>query len=161
MILRKLDESSIGMTNFTTSLFASVVVLLTALSLKSYFFFVPFETGFNFLSLMAALTLVGWILLVAAPPLLLLSPQSKWTSRRTALLIVSASVWTFATTAIKVYGLAISGRLWADYLALYPIMIFVEWILPAAYVLLALSLQKQSKRSAAAASAAAAAPQHH
>lgn len=154
------SEQRSALSNFSASLLASVVVVLTAFSLKSYFFFVPFETGFNFLSLMATLTLIGWIILVTVPPILL-AMRSKWNSRRTALLIVSASVWTFATTAIKVYGLAISGRLWADYLALYPIMIFVEWILPAAYVLLALSLQKQSKRSAAAASAAAATPQHH
>ena len=156
----KTDENSAGMSNFSASVSASLVVVLTALSLKSYFFFVPFETGFNFLSLMAALTLVGWILLVLAPPLLLISSPSKWTSRRTVLLIVSATVWTFATSAIKIYGLVVTGRLWADYLALYPIMIFVEWILPAFYVLLALNLSRQSKRAALAASVSAT-PQHN
>jgi hypothetical protein len=128
---------------FRVSLYASVVSVLIVLSFKDYFLFVPFSNGVDFLSVMGAFSLLGWVSLVVAPPLLLSNQAARWTSSKKWLLVAAASLWTFSTLLIKIYGLAVTGQLWANYLIVYPVLIFFEWVLPVYYVLLAFKLAKE------------------
>ena len=127
---------------FRTSIYASTIVVLIALSFKSYFLFVPFQYGVNLLSTLGFLSLLGWISLAAVPPLMLASKSSSWGVGKSVLLIIASSMWTLSTLVIKIYGLATAGQLWASYLILYPILIFVEWILPIYYIVVAIRLAK-------------------
>jgi hypothetical protein len=140
-------EDSQANFNFQISLYASLVVCLVALSFQSYFLFVPFANGVNFLAVMAFLTQIGWLLLVAVPPLLLSKKSANWTGGRVALFIFASTLWTVSTLIIKIYGLVTAGQLWASYLVAYPIMIFVEWILPIFYVVLAVRLARSNRPS--------------
>jgi hypothetical protein len=119
-----------------------MIVVLTALSFKSYFLFVPFQYGFNLLSTLGFISLIGWLSLTVVPPLMLASRSASWGVGKSVLLIVASSLWTLSTLIIKIYGLATAGQLWASYLILYPILIFVEWILPIYYVVIAIRLAK-------------------
>jgi hypothetical protein len=133
---------------FRLSLAASLVSALIILSFRQYFFYLPFQNGFNLLSILGFLALLGWISLVIVPPILLLETEN-WTLRRHVLFLISVSVWTLSTLAIKIYNLLTFGQIWADYLILYPALFFVEWLLPAYYIYLSLSLRnafvKESK----------------
>jgi hypothetical protein len=131
---------------FRVSLVASLISVLVILSFQSYFLFVPFENGFNFLSLMGAITIVGWVLLIFGPSLVLFggAKNAPWSLWRSISLIFFGTLWTAATTVIKIYGLAVSGQLWASYWLSYPILLFVEWLLPIYYVLLSIRLLRAS-----------------
>lgn len=144
----RLGFNSIRAQGLRDSLIGSGVVVLTALSLKNYFFFLPFENGFGFLSWMAALTLFGWIALVTVPPVILFLEwfNPRWTWIRAASLMATATIWTLSTVIIKIYGLAVSGEFWVGYLFDTPIMVFVEWILPGYYIYVALQLFKKGER---------------
>lgn len=132
---------------FVVSLLGSTVVLLTALSFPQYFIFVPFTNGVNLLSFFGAGTLLGWGLLVVGPPLVLRTSIQGWNFSKTLTLVVFVSIYPFFTTAVKVYGLVVLGQLWAEYLVAFPIMIFVEWVLPISYLFLARSLSLQNRLS--------------
>lgn len=121
-------------------MYASLVTALVVLSFRDYFLFVPFANGFNYLSFLGALSELGWILLIAVPPMLLSNKDAKWTSGRKWFFIFVSSLWTIATVLIKIFGLVTTGQLWANYLVVYPVMFFVEWILPLYYVWLAFKL---------------------
>lgn len=125
---------------FRVSLYASLITTLVVLSFRDYFLFVPFANGFTYLSFLGALSMLGWILLIAVPPMLLANKDARWSGSRKWLFIFASSLWTFATLLIKIYGLATTGQLWANYLIVYPVMFFVEWILPIYYVFLAIRL---------------------
>ncbi len=127
------------------SIYASLLVALISLSFKSYFYFIPFQNGVNLLSILGFFSLAGWVLLAIVPPLLLNSNLSKWSIGKSTMLIIASSIWTLSTLAIKIYGLATVGQLWASYLLLYPILIFVEWILPIYYIVVAVRLAKAKR----------------
>ena len=129
---------------FRVSLYASVVSVLIILSFRDYFLFVPFRNGFDFLSVMGAISLLGWISLVVVPPLMLANKSARWNGARKWVFIAAVSLWTFATLLIKIYGLAVTGQLWAQYLIMYPALIFIEWVLPIFYISLAFSLAKNT-----------------
>ncbi len=149
---------------FSLSLMGSLVTALAILTYQNYFLFVPFANGISVLSFLASLTILGWVSLLIAPPLILargmdkgqtnaVSSKSEWTGRETLNLIVLGTLWTSTTLAIKVYGLVVSGSLWAGYLLTYPILIFVEWLLPGFYVFVALNLMSEAKKKKSGAGA--------
>jgi hypothetical protein len=61
------------------------------------------------------------------------------------LLIITSSLWTVSTLIIKIYGLVVFGQFWANYLVVYPILAFLEWVVPVYYVVLAVRLRRYTK----------------
>jgi hypothetical protein len=126
------------------SLLISISLFLITLSFKSFFYYVPFANGFNLLSSLQALTVLGWVLLVAAPPLFF-STAMPWSKSKLTLFFVSVSLWTVSTALIKVYTLATLGKIWAEYLTVYPVMIYFEWVAPAFYIWLGVQMYRMSQ----------------
>lgn len=126
---------------FKVSLAASVVTALIALSFRQYFFYVPFQNGVDLISTFGFFALIGWIALVLVPPLIL-SRTETWKNFRHVTFLISVSMWTGATLAIKIYTLSTIGQIFADYLVAYPALFFVEWLLPIYYIFLAITLRK-------------------
>ena len=115
------------------SILISVFLFLVTLTFKSYFFFKPFEAGLSLLSLLQFLTIIGWISLIALPPLYF-SSEYKWTQSKFYSFLGLTTLWTTSTVLIKVYTFVSFGQIWAGYLSTYPVMFFFEWIAPAVYV---------------------------
>jgi hypothetical protein len=135
------------------SILISVSLFLVTLSFKNFFYYVPFSNGFSLLSTLQAFTVVGWILLIAAPPLFFAIPQ-PWNQAKFILYFTSVSLWTVATFLIKIVTLVSYGKIWAEYLTTYPVMFYFEWIVPAFYVWLGIQMYKAVKSSAKSATTA-------
>ena len=145
---RKLEKLNIYKLDiFKVSIAASAVTALIILSFRQYFFYIPFQNGFDAISTFGFLALLGWISLVVVPPIVL-SGAEKWTTRRHVIFLISVLMWTGSTLAIKIYTLSTVGQIWADYLVAYPALFFVEWLLPGYYVFLAVTLRKTFIKSA-------------
>jgi predicted secreted protein len=138
---------SIKLNLWFLSLSISATCLMVILSFKQYFFFSPFERGLSTYSIILFVSLIGWILLLIVPPILLRN-QSKWSKLKHYSFLVSVSLWTLGTVAVKIYTLVAMGSIWAEYLMVYPILAIIEWVVPAFYVLLAFRLRKNAKAAA-------------
>lgn len=136
MIKRKL------FTQFDISLLISMFVGFIVITFDQYFFFVPFEGGVNVLSVLQALTMVGWIALLAVPPIMFYRDDAIWDNQRFWLFVVAVTTWTVSTALIKLYNLINYGSLYADYLWFYPVFILFEWIIPGVYIWLASDLRE-------------------
>lgn len=129
---------------FKVSLAASVISVLVTLSFPQYFFFVPFANGVNVMSTLGFLSSVGLIAMIVLPPIFLLDVD-QWSRTKNVYFLIAVTTWTLTTVAIKIYTLATLGRIWADYLVLYPVLFFIEWLLPIFYVILAFKLRSSQK----------------
>ena len=133
--------------NLKLSLILSTALFLVTLTFKSYFYFVPFQAGVNLFSILQALTIIGWISLIAAPPLFFASDY-RWTRNKFYLFMVSVLLWTGTTLIIKINTLISFGQIWTGYLTTYPVMIFFEWIAPLIYAVIAYKEYKPELRKA-------------
>jgi hypothetical protein len=124
------------------SLIASVVTAFTALSFPQYFLVAPFANGVNLLSWLGFVTTLGIVSLIVLPPLFL--RRDSWSKAKTIFFVFFVSLFTLSTALIKIYTLVTMGTVFADYLILYPILFFIEWILPILYVSLAFRLRALS-----------------
>lgn len=106
------------------------------LSFQSYFIFTPFQNGFGLLSLLQFMTIVGWILLTFGPPMFFYD-SSSWSQNKFILFCVTVSFWTVSVTGIKLYTLFTAGQIFAEYLIRIPLFLFIEWVLPPIYILIA------------------------
>lgn len=138
---------------FTASVIASVVTALTVLSFPQYFLLVPFANGVTILSSLGFATTIGLVTLIVLPPLFLLGKDS-WSMAKTLIFVFSVSLFTLSTAIIKIYTLVTMGTIWADYLIVYPILFFIEWLLPTLYVILGFRMSSpggfQNKTNSAA-----------
>lgn len=125
------------------SLAASVIGVLTIFSFPNFFLYVPFSTGINTVTVLGFLTMLGWISLLVSPPLLI-GLSRRWSKKRSVWLIISVLLYPLATVLVKISSLIVYGEIWANYLVSYPILIFLEWLLPAAYVFLAIRLRRRA-----------------
>ena len=66
---------------FLTSIVMSITVVSSAVSFPQFFLFVPFVSGVTLLTTLGFLTLLGWVLLAALPPLLLYSSDTSLDKR--------------------------------------------------------------------------------
>lgn len=123
------------------SILLSVSLFLITLTFRGYFYYTPFSSGFNLLSILQFLTICGWILLVAIPPLAF-SSEFKWSSAKYWFFLFSVTLWTLSTLLIKVYTVTTLGTLNYQYLTTFPILIYFEWLVPALYVYLAFNYYK-------------------
>lgn len=122
--------------------FVSVAVLATVFSFSQFFLFVPFASGVSLLTVLGFLALVGWVLLVALPPILLF-PRARALSDTTAIALgFAVAIYPLSTLAIKLEGLLRSGELWAEYLWAYPILFVIEWVVPGLYIYIAVKIHK-------------------
>jgi hypothetical protein len=99
------------------------------------------------MSILQALTIVGWVALIAAPPLFFAS-EGRWTTKKYYLFLTSVLLWTVVTVVIKIASLISYGQLWVGYLTTYPVMIFFEWIAPLIYAYIAYKEYRPERRSA-------------
>jgi hypothetical protein len=137
-------------THYDMSVLASVFVVGVVLTFPSYFFFTPFQAGFNVLSILQFLTMLGWISLIATPLVMFRRDQVVWERSRFYIFSILVSLWTISTVLIKIYNYVNFGDMFADYLWVYKIFIVFEWLLPAFYIWLAADLldpnEKPTKR---------------
>jgi hypothetical protein len=127
---------------FQLSLAASVIGALAILSFPSYFFYVPFSSGVNTVTVLGFMTMIGWISLLVAPPLFV-GVWDMWSKRRSYWLMAAVLLYPVATVLVKISSLVLYGEIWASYLVTYPILFFLEWLLPAAYVYIAIRLRRR------------------
>jgi hypothetical protein len=125
-----------SLTNFGVSVVLSVAALCIVFSFRNYFIFAPFQQGVSLLSILQFSTIIGWVLLVFAPPLFFFDPQ-PWSKSKQIAFYVCVGFWTAAVTGIKIYQLLTIGQFFAEYLFRIPVMFFFEWILPVLYILIA------------------------
>jgi hypothetical protein len=122
----------------------AIIMALAILSFRQYFFYVPFANGFNAISFLGFCALIGWLALLLMPPTLL-SMTKTWSTAKSVLLMISVLVYPVSTTFVKIYTLSTYGKIWAQYLALYPILAFIEFVVPAFYIIVAVSLNRRLK----------------
>jgi hypothetical protein len=122
---------------FQVSVAFSVLTALVILSFPSYFLYLPFQDGFSLFAFLGFTTLLGWIFLVIIPPLFF-SSSAKWSTLKSALFVAGVSLYTLSTLGVKVASLLSIGVFYAEYLVLYPVLIFIEWLLPSFYIYVAL-----------------------
>lgn len=122
------------------SVLSSVFVVGVLLTFPNYFFFMPFQNGFNALTLLQLLTILGWISLLVTPLVMFRSEEMLWSKNRFYIFTILVSLWTISTLLIKIYNYANFGTWFADYLWVYKIFIVFEWLLPAFYIWLASDL---------------------
>ena len=129
------------------SIALATFIALAIMSFRQFFFYVPFENGLTVSTFLSFMAMLGWVSLVLAPPILL-SLKSGWTSAKSNLLIAAVLIYPVATTSVKIYTLSTYGRIWAQYLAQYPILFFIEFLVPAIYVIVAINLKRRNSHSA-------------
>jgi hypothetical protein len=127
---------------FKTSLALSVLTFLVVLSFPNYFLYVPFQDGMSLFSALGFFALLGWVSLVVLPPVFF-AGAAKWRLGKTVGFIAAVSLYTLSTVGVKVASLVSIGTFYADYLIIYPILIFIEWILPAFYIYVVLKQNKE------------------
>jgi hypothetical protein len=140
------EVNSFRLDALKASLIASVVTAFTVLSFPQYFLVAPFASGVNILSWLGFVTTIGIVSLIVLPPLFLLRRDS-WSKAKTIFFVFFVSLFTLSTALIKIYTLVTMGTVFADYLILYPILFFIEWILPILYVILAFKIRALSPRT--------------
>ena len=132
-----------GLNIFETSLGLSVLTTLVILSFPSYFLYLPFQDGISLFSVLGFTALLGWIFLIVLPPVFLAGPAG-WRIKKTIGFIAVVSLYTLSTLGVKIVSLISLGTFYAQYLIIYPVLIFIEWLLPIFYVYVAL---RQSNKS--------------
>jgi hypothetical protein len=85
------------------------------------------------------------LLLVASPPLFL-SSEYKWTATKYWFYMFAVTLWTSSTLLIKFYTLLTLGQIPYQYLVVYPVMFYFEWIIPALYVFVGIKYYKPVSR---------------
>ncbi len=129
-------SSTKGFSNFGVSLILSVVVFFTILSFQNYFFLTPFKNGFNVLSVLQFLLVIGWILLIFAPPFFF-RDNGEWSIRKLYLFYAAVVVYLISVTGIKIYTASAFGEVYTEYLFATPILFCLEWVLPGFYIYIA------------------------
>ena len=51
-------------------------------------------------------------------------------------------IYTVSTISVKVASLANFGKIWAEYLVIYPVLALIEWAFPIFYLFVAVRLLK-------------------
>jgi hypothetical protein len=113
----------------------SVLTLLVILSFPSYFLYLPFQDGFSLFAFLGFTALLGWISLVVLPPIFFANPV--WGTGKKVVFIAAVSLYTLSTVGVKWVSLFTIGTFYADYLVIYPVLIFIEWLLPIFYIYVA------------------------
>mgnify|MGYP000455707615 CR=1 FL=1 len=112
----------------------SLVMVLHVLTYKSFFFINPFSAVTPWLAFEQVLSMLGWISLILAPPLLLLYKEKL--GRFNLFFLLSWLIWPVAIVLIRVSLLASTGNAFVGYLSTYPIFIFSDIVVPVIYFMM-------------------------
>jgi hypothetical protein len=129
---------------FGVSVATSIVTIFVVASFPKYFFYVPFANGVDALSFFSFTSMVGWIALVVAPPLFLWKPK-VWGTPKAVFFILLTLFYTLSTLGVKAASLALYGKIWADYLVVYPVLALIEWGFPIFYILVSIRLSSNAR----------------
>lgn len=127
---------------FEISLALSVITVLVILSFPSYFLYLPFQDGIGLFAVLGFFALLGWVCLVVLPPVFF-ADVKRWTTKKNIAFIAVVSLYTLSTLGVKLASLITIGEFYGDYLIIYPVLIFIEWILPVFYIFVALRQGKK------------------
>jgi hypothetical protein len=115
------------------SLIISGVLLLQILTFPTFFFLNPFANSLSILLTVAQVaTMIGWIVLLIAPPVLV-AMRERVGKRFTLYLSIAALVWPAALLLVRFAVLSLTGDLAINYLFNYPIFIFSDIAVPILY----------------------------
>ena len=116
------------------SVLTSVYTVFIVLSFREFFFFIPnFSRPYPVIAFVQVLTALGWIALVALPPLALLN-WSRLGRLAPAMVLIGALVWPISTLMIKALYLAFYGNPFMGYLGEHPLFLLMEYGIPAMYL---------------------------
>lgn len=115
------------------SLIISGVLLLQILTFPTFFFLNPFANSLSILLTVAQVaTMIGWIVLLLAPPLLI-ALRERVGKRFTLYLSIAALVWPAALLIVRFAVLSLTGDPAINYLFNFPIFIFSDIAVPILY----------------------------
>jgi hypothetical protein len=115
------------------SLVISGVLVFQILTFPTFFFLNPFSNSLSvFLTVAQIATMVGWILLLIAPPVLLALRETIG-KNFTLYLSIVALVWPAALLLVRFAVLSLTGDPAINYLFNYPIFMFSDIVVPILY----------------------------
>ena len=118
-----------------TSLVITVVLALTVLSYRDWFFFVPIVgNGLNVISVLQVFSAIGWVSLILVPPFMIWQHRG-FVGARKVIFLASALLWPMATILIAFAPYATLGKVYLDYLKDSPIFLFMDLLAPGYYLM--------------------------
>lgn len=115
------------------SLIISGVLLLQILTFPTFFFLNPFANSLSILLTVAQVaTMIGWVVLLLAPPVLI-ALRERVGKRFTLYLSIAALVWPAALLLVRFAVLSLTGDPAINYLFNFPIFIFSDIAVPILY----------------------------
>jgi hypothetical protein len=118
-----------------TSLVITVVLALTVLSYRDWFFFVPIVgNGLNVISVLQVFSAIGWVSLILVPPFMIWQ-QRGFAGVRKVIFLASALLWPVATILIAFATYITLGKFYLDYLKDSPIFLFMDLLAPGYYLM--------------------------
>jgi hypothetical protein len=115
------------------SVIVSAVLALQILTFPTFFFLNPLSNSLSvFLTIAQISSMVGWIVLLAAPPLLI-ALRERVGKRFNLFLAIAALIWPVALVLVRFAVLALTGDPAINYLFNYPIFIFSDVVVPILY----------------------------
>jgi hypothetical protein len=135
MLFKPKDKITFAGPDFAViSILTSIYIVFIVLSFREYFFFTPnFSRPYPVIAFVQLLTALGWISLIALPPLALLN-WPRLGRHASSMLLIGALVWPLSTLAIKGLNLWFYGNPFIGYLGDHPIFLLMEYGFPALYL---------------------------
>lgn len=125
------------------SYLVSLVLVLVCLTFFGFFFNDPLQTGATALTVTQLVSEFAWVILIIVPPLLL--SINNWNAFTKTALLGAAIFWPVTLVTIRILLLAELGNPYLGYLVTYPIFIFTDILVPAAYVWTWVMVIKESR----------------
>ncbi len=135
MLFKPKDKITVAGSDFAViSTLTSIYILFIVLSFREFFFFTPnFSRPYPVIAFVQVLTTLGWISLIALPPLALLN-WSRLGRYGSSILLFGALIWPFSTLTIKALYLTFYGNPFIGYMGDHPLFLLMEYGIPALYL---------------------------
>jgi hypothetical protein len=135
MLFKNKEKVAVSGPDFAAvSALTSIYILFIVLSFREYFFFIPnFSRPYPIIAFVQVLTALGWISLIALPPIALMN-WSRLGRFGPILLLVGALIWPVSTLMIKALYLSFYGNPFIGYIGDHPLFLLMEYGIPALYL---------------------------
>jgi len=135
MLFKAKDKITVAGPDFAViSVLTSIYIVFIVLSFREYFFFIPnFSRPYPVIAFVQVLTALGWISLIALPPLALLN-WSRLGRLSSTMLLIGALIWPLSTLTIKALYLSFYGNPFIGYIGDHPLFLLMEYGIPALYL---------------------------